>query len=713
MDTTEGKQKKIKKRRFLGSDYDFIGNYITEELDKRKTLDERKSHEALWREVDRQVHMKSLEVISTDPEDSWKSALELGDLSTASEVLAADALRLIFPQDRSWLNVHTKIDFERLAPRFELAQGQELSEKKKSKIQRQSDGELRALMTQQHMDFGLKTRVGLSIKEALHHGSFVAEVRWEEMSQYATGGAIKSASAPVWTPHSMWNCYPETGDLSTNLIYTGSMMIEWQKDYNWVMRQTEFINLTKLKNKTTNTKEPINLITYFGDITVERKGEPIFLPNMKIVVSDKVVLYAKPMDNVSIIYGGYDRVDVRDPYYMSPIVKQSPNHKISTIIANKFLDNVELKLDPPIVYDGNDATLIKQGGVRVIPGHQTPSKGGAQNFKQVDIGDPSWAANAIKFFKGEIQEGTGVSSSRAGAQRQADRVTATQIEQESQGAEVRTIDFVGKIEKGLKVFLYIQHDLNKKRMGKYTFYNPEMGMKDFEELTKSDLPQEVHFEIVGSKGVITERRRSQATNEVTTFLMSNPITADLVNEVEVAKQMYMDAGNKNPERLLKVSDENSQMKRAIAQVQEKAQQVIEEMQQKSQEIGQKLVSTELELKNAQDQLKLRNERANGTETALRDQIVMLKANAKQQMEFMRSLMELKNEKDEIEDMQKDMDHKMEMKGKMDMDGKMEKKEQSPPVVVNIKPTGYKFNRDENGDMTEALPIDDDDKVENV
>jgi len=453
MDTTETKQKKVKKRRVLGSDYEFIATYIKKELGERKALKERKSHESLWRELDRQVHMQSMEVSSADPEMTWRSALELGNLSIASEVLAADTLRLIFPQDRTWFDAHCEIDFDRLAPRYELAKKQQMDKKAQARIQKESDAEIRALMTQQHSDFGLRSRIELSVKEALHHGSFVAEVRWEDIGQYSAGGAIKQSSSAIWHPHSMWNCYPETGNLSTNLIYTGSMLIEWSKSYEWVMRQKDYINLSKLKNQISNEREPVEMATYFGDITIKRKTDDIFLPNMKIIVAKDTVLYAKPMDNVSIIYGGYDRVDVRDPYYMSPLIKQSPNHKIATIIANNFVNNVELKLDPPVVYDGNDATLIAQGGVKMIPGHQTAAKGGAQNFKQVDVGDPSWAAKTMEYFKQEIQEGTGVNSTRAGSQRQADRITATQIEQEAAGAEVRTIDFVGKMERGIKAYL--------------------------------------------------------------------------------------------------------------------------------------------------------------------------------------------------------------------------------------------------------------------
>ncbi|MGI9568865.1 MAG: hypothetical protein ACR2PH_03810, partial [Desulfobulbia bacterium] len=424
--------------------------------------------------------------------------------------------------------------------------------------------------------------------------------------------------------------------------------------------------------------------------TVKRKTEDLFLPNMRIRVAEGTVIQAEPMNNISIVYGGYDRIDVKDPYYMSPIVKYSPNQKLTSIIANRFVDNVELKLEPPIVYNGNDAQLIAQGGPRTYPGAKSPTKGGAQDFKQIDIGDPSWAIPAVQFFKSEIQEGTGVSSARSGAQRQADRVTATQIEQEAQGAEIRTIDFVGKIEKGIKAYLYIQHELNKDNMGKYTFYNPEMGMKDFDTLKKEDLPKDVHFEIVGSKGVLMERRRSDPTSAVTAFLLGNEMTAGIVNIENVAKQMYLDAGNKTPETLLNVGDENDKLQRAIEEVQAKAEEVIQQMQQEMQKVGQDLVKSEQENAAKGQENKLVKERALTTETALREEVRALKAQIERTSDFLQDIGKIKDEKDKLERIELEIQHEKELQkeagNKEDVSRETESKSTQTgdaTVVVNI------------------------------
>lgn len=697
------------KRRFLSSDYDFIAEYVESQLSDRKKLDDRKNHEILWKEVDRQVRMQPMERTYRNKEDrefeEWRSALELGDLSTACEVLSADVLRLIFPQDRTWMQPHCEIDFDRLSARKEIAEGEGkvLSKKQIRKIQKQADSELKAFMTQQHTDFGLRGRVELSIKEALKHGSFVAEAQWQESEKYKMGGVFESAAAPVWTPHSMWNCYPETLELGVDMMYSGSMIITWEKSYEWMLRQSSFINLATFQKNTENKKDKVELKTYYGDITVQRKTKDMFLPNMKIVVANETVIFAQPMNNISIIYAGYDRVDIRDPYYLSPLVKNSPNHKLATIIANRFVDTVELKLDPPGAYNGNDAQLVAQGGPKMIPGYMSATKGGDQSFNLFDVGDPSWAITALEFLQSQTDKGTGVSGSRAGAQRQADRVTATQIEEESAGSQIRTIDFTGKVEMGIKSYLYISHELNKDKLTKYKYYNPEMGMKDFDTMKKSDLPKYVIFDIVGSKSILMERRRAEGTFQVTSFLLSNPVTAPLVNGQEVALQMYTDAGNKTPERLLNIGDENDQMQRAIAEIQQKAQEVIQQMQEEIKKVAQDLLKAEQKSESLKEQDKIKTQRSNATEQHLREELASLKNQMQVSAKFLQDLGKIKDETEQNRRIKEETERLKEA-STAEVPRETEEKESKPTVVVNIeKGSGYKVKRDENGDLEEITP----------
>ena len=699
-----------KTRRFLSKDYDFISEYIDKELKRRKNLKSRKNHEALWQEVDRQVTMTPMESVANDPDMSWQSALEMGDMSTASEVLSADVLRLIFPQERKWMGVHSDIDWKRLANR---EQNLQIPENEQAKVQKKADSELRALMTQQHKDFGFRTRLELSVKEALHHGSFVAEVVQEEMQEYGMGGAFKSAAAPVWLPHSMWNCYPETLDLNANMIYGGSMIICEEKSYEWVMMQRSFINLKKFEDATTNKKDKVELKKYIGNITVKRKTEDVYLPNMKIIMANKVVLFAQPNDCSTIIFQGYDRVDVRDPYYMSPLVKQSTNHRIVTTLANKFIDAVNLKVEPPLAYDGNDPSLIAMGGPKVIPGEQIPTKNGAQSIQTIDVGDPTWAAEAVLKFQQDIKEGTGVNRGRAGGERQADRVTATQIEEEAAGANLRTVDFVGKVEKGIEAYCYIQHELNKKYLKDYKFYNPDMGMPDFDKISKADLPDAVHFECIGSKGVLTERRRAEQTSAAMSFLLSNELTAPMVNREEMARQMLQDAGNKNPEALLNLSDTDERVDERVQMLQQQMQDLQQDLMGQIQQLTQKLTEKEMKLSLKEDQLQSRGEKAEANETYMRNEIRSLKAQIARSAKFMEELGKITDEAQRNEKIKIEMQHmrdieSAETSGRAEGEAKVpEPKESTPPVIVNFQRTGrYDIERDPTtGDMTSVVPKD--------
>ena len=212
------------------------------------------------------------------------------------------------------------------------------------------------------------------------------------------------------------------------------------------------------------------------------------------------------------------------------------------------------------------------------------------------------------------------------------------------------VDFVFKIEKGIRAYLYIQHELNLKRLKKYKFYNPEMGMKDFESIGKEFLPKEVHFEGVGSRGVLTERRRSQGMTEITAFLLANERTAHIPKVEEIAMQMYSDVGVKNAERLLNTGSSSSQDNKAqIQEIQQAAQEALAKMQEEVQKLSQQLVENEMKLGLSQDKLELRNERANGTETHLRETIQSLKAQMKSQSDFLQNLGKIKDEKDALED----------------------------------------------------------------
>lgn len=561
--------KQVKKRRITPKDWEKVAEFVKTTLKQRETESFRKKHEIVWKEVDRQVYMEPLKAVKKDGRDKgdWHNAVELGELARASEIITADAMRLLFPNNRAWFEAHSDVEQEQNRP---------------------IDKSLRAFMAQQHNDFGFKERLNLSIHEALHHGGFVVEVEEETALKVHRGTGVESIKAPVWKPHSMWNCYPDPSPstLGTNTFYNGSMIIKdymplyllkEQKGEGWMQSQFQKVKKRKNKNKDVETQD-IELVKYFGDITIPRQDADILLPNSEVILANGTIVYYSPakLPYPRVIYNGYERLDVRDPYYTSPLIKTAPMHKMASRLANKTLDAVDLSNEPPIVYDGNDPNFVQNGGPTIAPGAKSPTKGLA-NFKEIKVGDPSQALNALQFILDQIRQSTSVDATRAGGGQAVER-SATASRHQAQRGEVRVVDFVGKLDFSLKTFLYMQNEFNKGGLNKYSYYNPEMDAPDFMWMTKKDLPDNVHFDVVGAKGLLGEQERSDKMIAVTTAAASSELFAPLLEPESILKQMYMDAGVKNPEQFIK-QKEGGEIDALIEQVQQEAQAVISQYEE--------------------------------------------------------------------------------------------------------------------------------------
>ena len=566
------------KKRITKKDWDSVQQYILDELNAREMSKARKRQSNIWKEVDRQVYMQGVSRTGKDKNASpdWRNALELGELSRASEVIAADVRRLTFPTTRSWFDPHS-----------EIPQEEEINVDLQTRI----DGRQRAFMAQQHMDFGFKSRIDLSVKEALHHGSYVATVEWESATQVTGGDNVGTVSSPVWKPHSMWNSYPDPSTGGNNTFYQGSMIIKSYKPAYQVKKMKSpdpkypFFNINKIEKKTNKREQAddtddVELITFYGDLVIPRSaGRDILLLNSRaILANDKIIHYMpNPFPYPPVIYNGWERLDVRDPYYVSPLVKFSVTQKLGTLMANRLMDCIDLKTEPPLMYDGNDPDFMLNGGPDLSPGSKTPTKGTGNYQVLSDIGDPQSALAGVQFFIGQIEAGTKVDRVRSGVSPGTEQ-TATEVIKQSQNAELSTIDFVDKHEMhGLRPALYIQDFLNRNNLESYKFYNQELDAPDFETMKRSELPKSVHYDIVGSKGLLGEEQRQAQTSQVTAFWMgANP---QLLKQPELAKEMFRDAGNKNPEKFLNIGDEAEAFQQQLQAIVQQAQQQIQALQE--------------------------------------------------------------------------------------------------------------------------------------
>lgn len=558
MAETEDKKEGEKKLRLGSEDWKKVEGFIKSTLDERKRSDFRRYHEEIWKEVDRQVVMKPLVKVNRDgskDDQGWHNVFELGELARASELITSDVLRILFPNYRSaWFEAHCELPLK-----LNVQTGKpEQDEKTQSLV----DGSLRSLMTQQHEDFGFRSRIELSLKEALHHGSFVAEVRTETMQMVFDGTKVKNVTAPVWVPHSMWNSYPDISPsiIGTNMFYNGSMIIEEfiprhklkaaMVGDGWITSQFNKVPKDEHKDKDNKTKD-VKLTKWWGDIVIDRSRDMIEYPNHFVILANGVCVYLAPMElpYSPIIFRGYEKMDVRDTYYISPIIKFSPMHKMATILANRFVDAIELDIEPPLVYDGNDSDLVMNDGPVLAPGSKVAAKT-SYDMKYLESGDPNAALEGLKLSLNYLQENLG----RPGADI-SQRPVVAEVEKKQQDTEAGLIGFIDKVESSVRSYLYMQHEFNKREMTDYSLYNPESDAPDFMRLSKDKLPKNVHFEVVGARSVLGEMKRSQGMTQITVWAAKIPMFSMLLKPDRLLKQAYQDAGVKHPEEFIKGPNE--------------------------------------------------------------------------------------------------------------------------------------------------------------
>jgi hypothetical protein len=586
----------IKKRRITEKDHEKIAGFIKDEKERRASSESRKKHTPIWKALDKQIAMEppTAKNRSDNPNEDYHNAIQLGNLADALEIIAGDVLRHAFPVDRKWFVPHVEL------PTQTDEQGNQVQDVKAQMI---ANGVVRNFMSQQHHDFGLRDRVKASIKEGLTHGGIVAEIKTETLTKHGPEGETEQITAPVWVPHSMWNCYPDPSPdtFITNMFYKGGMIIASYMPRSKFMQSKVFFNKEKVPKQKNKPKDDVTddveILTFHGDLFLDRGDGDMFLPNYKIMVANGIMVFAEKNKTPysPIIYTGYERDDVRDPYYTSPLIKRSPTQTLATEFMNTAMDGAERFADPPGYYDSYDSNLVAEGGPSTAPGSMTGIKGGGANVKFLEIGDPTVLFGVAQNLLSDIEKGTSVDRNRTGVTNSAD-ITATEIRNNDAKGEARTLDFQGVLDRqGLLVYLNMQHDLNLMNVDKYPFYNDELNTPDFLRMSKNQLPKNIIFDVVGSKSVLGEEQRNRK------FLASVEISAQIPQVSErtdwdqVSEEVWSFSGQKNAERFIKQAEENQE----IQQLTQEFQQVAQQLQAQIQQLQQENALSELELKECE------------------------------------------------------------------------------------------------------------------
>jgi hypothetical protein len=601
MPDIDEKQVEPKKRRFTPKDSERARDVVFDLLASRKQSPWRQKNETIWREVDRQIEMQPPKRVSLsgNTDEDWHNTFQLGLLADAQEILASDRLRLAMPRDRDWF-----------IPSSELP-ADVVSGGVPPELQRATDHVVLALMKQQQADFGLRRQVKLSLKEALAHGSCPVEIRMNTANQYYDGIRLARIESPYWKVHSMWNAYldPSPSVETNNLFYTGStIFIDSIKRAN-LKRMRKWKNLDKVPMQRRGTgqfkggdqgKDDLDVVIYFGDMNFDREDGGMYLPNRKWIFVENQLVYSEINDTPSapVFFVGDERDDPRDPYYKSQLIKRSPTAGIATQLANDYLDGVDLRTRPPIVYEKNDSLFAQNGGPRIAPGTSTATSGMA-NFKEIVVGDPNYARAGMADAIAEVEKGTGADATRAGVSTSVDQ-TATEVVKKDQRSSARTNDFVGSFEgQALRPYLYLHHALNLKRLTvDYPVINNAIGSPDILRINRKDLPKMVHFKVTGSDSMLSEEARTQQFYASVSVASQNPAIGQRTNWDEVTKEVWDQPNLQSPERFLAQNQENgemAQMKQAIEQIHAQAQEAIQAANEQIAEMQTQLAKSNQEI----------------------------------------------------------------------------------------------------------------------
>jgi hypothetical protein len=147
---------------------------------------------------------------------------------------------------------------------------------------------------------------------------------------------------------------------------------------------------------------------------------------------------------------------------------------------------------------------------------------------------------------------------------------------------VRTVDFVSKLgPSALRPFLYMQHELNRRKLSDYPAYVNNVKSIDYEIFSRKQVDRDAHFDVTGARSVVTEQRRRQQLTQVTFTAAGSPLFAPLLIPDRILQDMYRDAGKKNPEEYVKPAG-GPQIPPQVQEAMQKMQQTMQQLQQENQ-----------------------------------------------------------------------------------------------------------------------------------
>lgn len=341
------------KRRFDSRDFETISEFIQEEYGDRKRA--RKTMEAQWKEIDRQLAMEPKTAYKINPFTgrkkpgmAWLPEKELPLQAQTLEILCADARRMLFPDNGPWFRAHTlvtdeylrKVDFAAMISGDENDIPSRINQDNADKL-------IEGIIGNLHEEAGFFAQVDRFNAEAFKYGTGVGRVRKAKKPVYietARGTAKDEMLLPVFFATSIKDTYldetPQYVMQEGHVLGPGTIFFKRQKladlqlaakygskdpkdeDGGWMPKA--------LKDVESDSDSCVDTLRWEGDLVVDRKTtDNIYIPGalVTVVISGgkprvvKMSFREKPFS--SYVTQPYHIEQVNSPYGVGPLDRKS------------------------------------------------------------------------------------------------------------------------------------------------------------------------------------------------------------------------------------------------------------------------------------------------------------------------------------------------------------------------------------------------------
>lgn len=556
--------------------FNLAAEQIYKEYTRRKT--KRSGMEKRMLEIDRQIRMEAQVLYkrnadgTTDNSKAWMPEVELPNQAEALEVLVADSMRLIFPENEAFFEAHTYCSDEYLSlmeSESQFIMGSYADQPDSisiNNVNRYVEGFVENALRK----FDHQQTWKLIISESIKYGVGVGRVRKVLNSvcrHESKGSFVSDKKIAVLIPLSLYDAYLDDNDynyLNSGFAVSGSVILKQRKNYADLMKQVKIGGSEDgwVKDALSDVQADkdgfIDVLEYEGDLIFPEHGENEFefIPNVIVTtvrgkgeegkVSRIIRIEYKEDEESSFIAIAYGRDDPRQPYSSSPLQKGYVVQYSGSFALNILLQAAMLGAQPVLNGSSDDKKIAAKGGLAIFPGAQILTD---QPLDVLKIGDVNSMLPVYSAFLSQYADVTGVNPPRLGAQT-VSHTTAYAKNQEIERGSARTVEFVRGLIPKMERWIGLCYKMSKDCLyGEDVFFVEEA--KTFVHVRKDLLPDVVYFKVNGANQPQEDYQKEQLRKQsVMTAIQANqigvqlgvsqPLNFDQITKEELAKGGYTD-----------------------------------------------------------------------------------------------------------------------------------------------------------------------------